>query len=138
PAATPEVVPLKSGDFPYLPPLAGSKLGTSGPDGPLSMRLPGADEDELVGTGSITKFYKNLPGVSTLQFVTIYKDALTKAGWTILYSNAQSDASIDAHYAKNGRDIWAYLHMGAEEYSIRVADAGAQNDIAKQMARDCH
>ena len=29
-----------------------------------------------------------------------------------------------AHYAKNGRDIWAYLH-GAAPISVRVADVGA-------------
>ena len=43
-----------------------------------------------------------------------------------------------AHYTKNGRDIWAYLHDEGGDYSIQVADAGAAADLAKQLAKDCH
>jgi OOP family OmpA-OmpF porin len=63
---------------------------------------------------------------------------MSKAGWTIIESNRGSDATITAHYAKNGRDVWTYMHMGGEEYAIKVADAGADSDIARQFAKDCH
>lgn len=139
PAATPEKFAAEKGDFPYLPPLPGSKFGTgSRQTGAMEVTLPGSDEVQIVGTGSIIKYYGNLPGVSTLAFVNAYQDALSKAGWTIIQQNRGSDATLTAHYAANGRDIWAYLHMGAEEYSIKVADVGVDNDIAKQFARDCH
>ncbi|MEO6687724.1 MAG: OmpA family protein, partial [Dokdonella sp.] len=84
------------------------------------------------------KYYANLPTVSTLAFVNAYHDALGKAGWTILSQNHGSDATLSAHYAAHGRDLWADLHMGGEEYSIKVADVGAHNDFARQLAKDCH
>ena len=139
PAAIPEQFAAEKGDFPYLPPLPGSKFGTgSRQTGAMEVTLPGSDEVQVVGTGSIIKYYGNLPTISTLAFVNAYHDALSNAGWTIIQQNRGSDATLTAHYAKNGRDIWAYLHMGAEEYSIKVADVGVDNDIAKQFARDCH
>jgi outer membrane protein OmpA-like peptidoglycan-associated protein len=66
---------------------------------------------------------------------------LSKAGWTIISQGAgvrQSDATLTAHYARNGRDLWTYLHMGGDEYSIQVADVGADSDIERQFAKDCH
>jgi OOP family OmpA-OmpF porin len=142
PAATPEKFTAEKGDFPYLPPLPGSKLGIGvRQDGPMEVTFPGSDETQVVGKSAIVKFYGNAPGISTIAFVTAYHDAMTKAGWTIISQGAgvrQSDATLTAHYAANGRDIWAYLHMGGEEYSIKVADAGAESDIARQFAKDCH
>ena len=142
PAATPEKVTPEKGDFPYLPPLPGPKLGTGAhQDGPMLVTFPGSDETQAVGKGSIIKYYPNVPGLSTIAFVTAYQTALTKAGWTIISQGAgvrQSDATLTAHYAGNGRDLWAYLHMGGEEYSIQVADVGADSDIERQFAKDCH
>lgn len=139
PAAVPEKFAAEKGDFPYLPALPGSKFGSGARDaGAMEVVLPGSDEVQVVGTGTITKYYGNLPNVSTLAFVNAYHDALSKAGWTIISQNHGSDATLTAHYAGNGRDIWAYLHMGGEEYSLKVADVGASNDIARQFAKDCH
>jgi outer membrane protein OmpA-like peptidoglycan-associated protein len=139
PAATPETFAAEKGDFPYLPPLPGSKFGTGSRQvGAMEVTLPGSDEVQVVGTGYIIKYYGNLPTVSTLAFVNAYDEALTAAGWTVISRNRGSDATLTAHYAKNGRDLWAYLHMGGEEYSIKVADVGVDNDIARQFAKDCH
>jgi outer membrane protein OmpA-like peptidoglycan-associated protein len=141
PAATPEKVNAKAGDFPYLPPLPGSTFGTSGPTGSMEVLVPGATEAQLVGNSSITKSYGLVAGLSTVSFVSSYSAALTKAGWTIIEQSAgmhQTDATLTAHYAANGRDIWAYLHMGGEEYTIKVADAGSDNDIARTFAKSCH
>lgn len=139
PAAAPETFTAEKGDFPYLPPLPGSKLGVgSHQDGPMQVTFPGSGEIQFVGKGSIIKYYPNPPGISTIAFVTAYQTALSKAGWVIISQVAGSDATLTAHYARNGRDLWTYLHMGGEEYSIKVADVGAQSDIERQFAKDCH
>ena len=139
PAIALEKFDVKKEDFPYLPPLPGSKPGTgSAEPGLMEVSLPGSGEVQLVGNGTKTRFYPNPPTLSTLAFVTTYVDAMIKAGWTIIESNHGSDATITAHYAKNGRDVWTYMHMGGEEYSIKGADAGVDNDLAKQLAKDCH
>ena len=142
PAATPEKVVANKGDFPYLSPLPGSpsKSG-SHEDGTMTVTFPGSDEEQTVGTGYITKFYGFPPGLSTLSFVKTYDAALKAAGWTVIEESdgtSQSDATLTAHYAKNGRNIWAYLHMGGEEYSIKVSDAGAASDLSKDLAKNCH
>lgn len=139
PAATPEKFAADKGDFPYLPPLPGSKLGTgSHQDGAMQVTFPGSNEIQLVGKGSIIKYYPNPAGISNVAFLNAYQTALGKAGWVIISHSIGSDATLTAHYARNGRDLWAYLHMGGEEYAIKVADVGAQSDIERQFAKDCH
>ena len=140
PAAAPEKIDPKH-DFPWLLPLPGSGPVHSGSGGVMQVRLPGSDEDQLVGTDSITKTYARNAGLSPLQFETVYHDALVKAGWEIIDQTegiSHTDAAITAHYAKNGRNIWAYLHLGSEDYTLQVADSGAVSDIARTMAKDCH
>ena len=44
---------------------------------------------------------------------------------------------MTAHYAANGRDIWANLHNQGNGYEMEVADAGAE-DIGSELDRDCH
>ncbi len=142
PAAKPEKVTAEKGDFPYLPPLPGSKLGAgSYIEGPMQFTFPGSDEIQVVGKRAMIKYYPNVPNVSTVAFATAYRNALTKAGWTIISPGAsisQGNTSLTAHYARDGRDIWASLLMGAEEYTIKVADVGAESDIERQFAKDCH
>jgi OOP family OmpA-OmpF porin len=142
PAATPEKFTVEKGDYPYLPPLPGSKLGVgSYLEGPLQFTFPGSDEIQIVGKRAMIKYYPNVPNVSTVAFATAYRNALTKAGWTIISPGANikdGNTSLTAHYASNGRDIWAALLMGGEEYTIKVADVGAESDIERQFAKDCH
>ena len=45
------------------------------------------------------------------------------------------DAVPSSHFAKNGRDIWASMHFGAE-LSIGVADIGG--NLAAMLAKECH
>lgn len=143
PAATPEKVSPDKGDFPYLSPLPGSTFHSGGHDtGAMMVTLPGSDEAQVVGTGMITKYYAPAPGLSTIAFVQSYDAAFKKAGWTIIAESGglhQSDAEVTAHYAKNGRNIWAYLHFGGgDEYSIEVSDSGAASDLSAQLAKTCH
>lgn len=142
PAAKPENVSAESGDFPYLAPLPGSKPGTSSHlDGPMLVATgQDSDQQQAVGSGAVRKEYLSPAGLSTLLFVTVYREALTKAGWTIVQQSQglhQGDAALTAHYASNGRDLWAYLHNGGGEYAIQVADAGAE-DLSAELDRDCH
>jgi outer membrane protein OmpA-like peptidoglycan-associated protein len=145
PAAKPETVNVKTGDFPYLSPLPGSKAGNGSHDDSPMMVDVDVDKDtqekQVVGSGSITKSY-SLPSPlrSTILFVTVYREALTQAGWTIVHQVQGingADAVLSAHYNSNGRDIWATLHDGGGDYTIQVADAGA-DDIGKELDQDCH
>jgi OmpA-OmpF porin, OOP family len=145
PAAKPEAVNVKTGDFPYLSPLPGSKAGNgSHDDSPMMVDVDvdkNTREKQVVGSGSVTKSYSLPPPLrSTILFVSVYRDALTQAGWTIVHqvqSINGADAVLSAHYNSNGRDIWATLHDGGGDYTIQVADAGA-DDIGKELDRDCH
>lgn len=141
PAAKPEKVSAKA-DFPYLPSLPGSKhQGTGRDTHPMTVTLPGSDQAEMVGAGSITKSYGAPAGMSTLEFVTAYSNAMKQAGWTIVTQSQglhQTDAVILAHYAANGRELWTYMHATPDEYSLQVADIGAASDLAKSLAKQCH
>jgi outer membrane protein OmpA-like peptidoglycan-associated protein len=145
PAAKPEVVDVTTGDFPYLSPLPGSTGGSgSHDDSPMMLDVDvdkNTHEKEVVGSGSIVKSYTLPPPLrSTILFVTVYREALTQAGWTIVHQVqgiSGGDAVLNAHYNSNGRDIWVSLHDGGGDYTIQVADAGA-DDIAKELDRDCH
>lgn len=142
PGATPEKVPADKGNFPYLPPLPNSALNSSSRDpGPMTVQLPGSGEDQVVANGYIVKDYNSPFGLSPALFVAQYHNALVKAGWTIISETAgasQTDATVTAHYARNGRNIWAYLHDGGGNYTMQVADAGAADDLAKTLAKSCH
>ena len=83
------------------------------------------------------KSYTEIPGLSTLQFAVTYEEALKKAGWTIVERSqglTQGDAVLVAHYAANGRNIWAYLH-GAGSMTVKVADVGA---VPLALDKSCH
>jgi len=145
PSARPEVVSPNTGDFPYLSPIPGSKaLGGNHDDAPMMIDVDGdknTNEKQVVGSGSISKGY-TLPASlrSTILFVTVYREALTQAGWTIVHqvqSISGGDAVLNAHYSANGRDVWATLHAAGAEYTIQVADVGTE-DIGKELDRDCH
>ena len=145
PPAKPEVVSPNTGDFPYLSPIPGSKaLNGNHDDGPMMVDVDGdknTNEKQVVGSGSISKGY-TLPASlrSTILFVTVYREALTQAGWTIVHqvqSISGGDAVLNAHYSANGRDVWATLHAAGAEYTIQVADVGTE-DIGKELDRDCH
>jgi outer membrane protein OmpA-like peptidoglycan-associated protein len=138
PAATPEKMasPAK-GDFPYLAPLAGSKFRGGGRDpGPFWVTPKGGSQSEMVAQGSLHRGYA-LTGLSYALFLTEYRDALIKAGWEIVDESSSGDAAMHAHFAKNGRNVWAFLHINGDGYDIAVADAGA-TDLAGNLKKTCH
>ena len=94
---------------------------------------------ELIAPGSIDKTYIQSDGLSNTLFRAAYHDALTKNGWTIVDERMGSDVLISAHYAQNGRNVWAALHKNNEGYDIRIADAGtATKDLSTDLAKNCH
>ncbi len=138
PATTPETV-AENAAFPYLLPLPGAQPGRVDPDnGPVYVTFKGDEQPTMVTTDSVRKSYQEIVGISNLQFILEYRAALTIAGWQVVMESQglnQGDAVMVAHYARNGRDIWAYLHYGGTEQSISVGEAG---DLAAALKKDCH
>jgi outer membrane protein OmpA-like peptidoglycan-associated protein len=123
PAATPEkMASPDKGDFPYLSPLVGSKFRGGGQSpGPFWVTPKGGNQPEMVAQGSLHRSY-----------------ALTKAGWEIVDEYSSGDAVMHAHFAKNGRNVWVYLHINVDGYDIAVADAAGANDLATNLKKTCH
>lgn len=145
PAAKRETVDLATGDFPYLAPMPGitPQPGSQNEDPMLlDVDINKTDhETRVVAPSSVSKSYAVPQALqSPLLIFTVYHDALIQAGWTIVHhvqSITGGDMVINAHYAANGRDIWAMLHGGGDSFTIQVGDNGAQ-DLAKQLDQDCH
>jgi outer membrane protein OmpA-like peptidoglycan-associated protein len=140
PGPKPELVQADSGDFPYLLPFQGSTFqsGTVDP-APFTVQLKNENEPTIVAKGSIVKYYEPPAGISTLEFATVYAAALKSAGWSIVtqvQGISVSDAVLVAHFSKNGRDVWANLHLGADGLAIRVADPSALDD-AQTLKNEC-
>lgn len=136
PTTSPETMAPAKGDFPYLAPMPGSKFHSGSEDPSPFWVLPkGASQKEMVAPRSMVRSY-SLPDLGNLMFMTVYRGALTRAGWEIVEQFMGADASLTAHYAKNGRNLWAQLHNNADGYTIAVADTG--NDLSATLAKNCH
>lgn len=142
PATKPEKVSDKQ-DLPYLPPWPGSKrTGEGRADGPLDVGEPGkGEEPRLVGQGVVIRSYQGPATLSRLQFVSDYREALLAAGWSVVYpvtpEAVVDHASLVAHYARDGRDIWVKLfYEFTASLSYSVVDLGGE-DWSAALARDC-
>ncbi len=135
PAATPEKIATDKGDFPYLPPLPGSKFHGGGWDNtPYQVQPAGAQQAEIVANGTLYRNY-DFPDFSNALLTAAYRDALTKGGWAIVQ---EGSSVIRTHYAQRGRNIWAMVGPnGPAGYTINVADAGAV-DLRANLAKACH
>jgi outer membrane protein OmpA-like peptidoglycan-associated protein len=140
PASTPEQVVPDKGDFPYLPSVPGSRWGGGKADSaPVYVQLPGAHQPDLVANGSIMKWYQAPGGMSGAAVLTLYHDALLKSGWTTIGEFRPADAGFTTHYGQNGRNIWAYIHVANDGYSISVADATVSvGKLAADLVTNCH
>ena len=90
------------------------------------MRHVAEHDERPVATGCLEREYKADPTISNFAFTDAYEKMFTKNGWTITHKIPEQGI-IDAHFTKNGRDIWAYARTG-EHWMYRVADIG--NDVA--------
>ena len=127
PAAQPETF-TDAEDFPYVTPLAGAKLlDTRRENGPMNV-APSNKEDQLVGSGTVSKLYEGPPKVSALDFTSTYEAAFRNAGWTV---TENTGGTVTAHFTKNGRDVWARVYQeGADRWNVVVADVGSALKLA--------
>jgi hypothetical protein len=137
PAATPEKLAPDKGDFPFLAPIPGS-VAHGGQEYSVPFRLTpkGATQPEIVTNGSIERGY-SLKDLSQVLFAAVYHDALTRAGWEIVEETANNEVIV-SHYAKNGRNIWAYLNDHGENYSIQVGKEASTDQMKASLAAACH
>jgi len=94
---------------------------------------PSPQPAELVASGMVHKSYAPPDGTSQLEFIALYDAALRDAGWTIVDERPQE--LIHAHYGKNGRNLWAYLHINAGGYDISIGDEG---NLETALSQQCH
>jgi OmpA-OmpF porin, OOP family len=137
PCAKPETVDPVENDFPYLAPIPGSTSNSGKADPDPFWITPKEGPSEIVAPGSLVRSYSYMAGLSNIMFLSVYKPALVQAGWDILNESNGADAVLLAHYTRNGRNIWAYLHNDAGGYVIQVADLGAM-DLNAELKKSCH
>ncbi|HEY2094717.1 MAG TPA: OmpA family protein [Thermoanaerobaculia bacterium] len=132
PAAQPETFTDEQ-DFPYVTPLAGAELQKTGhDDGPFNA-APADHDPQYVGSGTQSKMYHGPANVSPIDFSSTYDAAFRNAGWTVTENNG---ATVTAHYAKNGRDLWARVFQeGADVWDVTVADVGG--GLKGALAKNC-
>lgn len=128
--------------IPYLSAWPGSTLKAAGRStDPMDVTLafkPGTDAP-VPGPSYVYRHYQGPPTLSQLQFMTDNREALIKAGWTILYPPAGETASgiIVARYRRGSRDLWAHLtYEHGASLAYAVADAGG-DDWAARFDKDC-
>ena len=141
PAAKPENIADKDA-IPYLTPFPGSKLlGGGRANGPLDVTIAfkAGTEAPVAGQSTLTRNYQGPASLSRLQFVRDNREALVRAGWSVLYppENDTEAGGLVARYNKNGRDIWARLsyEYGANLW-YSIADT-ASDDWAAKLDKDC-
>jgi outer membrane protein OmpA-like peptidoglycan-associated protein len=137
PSATPEKMPIgETGDFPFLTPIPNSKPhGGRNFNTPWNLIWKGSNEMQTVANGSLDRSY-TYPDLSPLLFGTVYHDALIKAGWDV--AQDAPDHPIIAHYSKKGRNLWAYVTLGGDDYTLKVGKESAPNQLKASLAKDCH
>jgi OmpA-OmpF porin, OOP family len=144
PSESPETIG-DSEDFPFLPPLQGARLiQSSRVSGPLELKSATADDEAvLAGVGYIKKSYQRTADISSMRFISNYRDALFAAGWKLVDVTKLDDTSgpetvtVSAHFMSNGRNIYARATMEPDgPYEINVADVGAEH-WAAMLAKDC-
>ncbi len=98
----------------------------------------------LAGISHIKKTYQRTSAISSMRFVSTYRDALFAAGWKLI-DVTKLDEPADARRPSpcrrttwsNGRNIYARVSQEPDgPYEINVADVGAE-DWSAMLARDC-
>ncbi len=142
PAVQVEPMPTAAQNFAFLRQMPGSGgPETSSLGSPFMLAVPEhVEEVQVVASDAIVKSYTR-PSLSNAQLLAVYHPALVEAGWIITHEVTEAaniDASIEAHFTKNGRDIWLEIRrVGDSNYQIRVADVGSR-DFSSTLVKDCH
>ena len=144
PTVQPEQI-ANTQDFPFIPPLSGARLiQTSRVSLPLELKSATADDEAvLAGISHVKKTYQRTGAISSMRFVSTYRDALFAAGWKLIDVTriaepaVQETVTVSAHYLQNGRNIYARVSQEPDgPYEVNVADVGAE-DWSAALARDC-
>lgn len=143
PADKPEKIGAH-GDIPYLAPIPGSKTTYAMNDRPGGITVapacgkPDGDKvpDENFGTRRTERTYDGPRTLSAYATQEVYESALRAAGWDQV-CQLPGTGAVDAHYTRNGRDIWARLRQNGEpwHYELTVADAGS--GLREDLKKDC-
>jgi hypothetical protein len=98
-------------DFPFLKRFPGSKLlRTTRDDRAVAIETSaGAPLPNI----TVVKSYEVPRGTGKLEVIAVYRDALKQAGWDIVEEDTSivtDHPSLTARYARDGEDLWAYIH----------------------------
>lgn len=141
PAPKPESFTAKD-PIPYLMPLPEFKSAGGGYNAePLYAVIDKSGEVQALGQGIHHRMYGGPEQqISPLQFTTIFETALKAAGWQIVQLErggvGAQRGEVLARYTRDGRDIWARVSGGGDNFQFEVADAGA-DDLASRLRKDC-
>lgn len=128
-------------DFPWALPFPGATMQKTTHDRrPFEIILPDSKQASYAAA-SATKWYAEPSGVSSYEFVAVYRKAFEAAGWDIPRFAVAGDATVLAHFTKNGRDIWLYTRGDGGQQMIAIADFGADAQAARlrqQLAVEGH
>jgi outer membrane protein OmpA-like peptidoglycan-associated protein len=140
PREKPEAFGVKD-EIPYVAPIPGSRLLSGRNDVKNSfsvhpacnMKMP----TEAFGTQYSEREYDAPAGVTAYAVQETYKAAFHAAGWDDV-CQLVGVGSIDAHYTRHGRDVWALVRTRGfgrdnRHYQVMVSDAGSglRADLAK-------
>jgi OmpA-OmpF porin, OOP family len=136
PSTTPEAI-SDTQDFPYLPPLPGTRLtATKRINEPLELKQAAEDNEAvLAGQSYVKKIYERPGRITPVVFITAYRDALFAGGWRLIDVTKLEEivvqpetVNVAAHFARDGRNIYARLSQEpGGPYEINVADVGAED-----------
>ena len=144
PSGHPEQI-ANTEDFPFLPPLSGARLiQTSRVSLPLELKSATADDEAvLAGMSHVKKTYQRTSAISSMRFVSTYRDALFAAGWKLIdvtklaEPGVQETVTVSAHYLENGRNLYGRVSQEPDgPYEVNVADVGAE-DWSAALTREC-
>jgi outer membrane protein OmpA-like peptidoglycan-associated protein len=129
-------------DIPYLAPLPNSvhRGGRDDVKSYINVHSPDCRSPSgPFGTQYSERQYEGPRGLSAYAVQETYKAAFHEAGWETVCQLAGTGA-IDAHYTRNGRDVWAQVRTsgfsrGSPDYQLRVADSGG--GLREDLKKSC-
>jgi outer membrane protein OmpA-like peptidoglycan-associated protein len=128
-------------DFPFLGHFDGYALkGTKADDGVFSVK--NGDKWEQVHGRVVRKSYASTEDVSVYECALGYRAALKKTGWVIDDEHPIGNAGntiVQAHYAKDGRDLHASILCNHKDVAVQLLDGAASaqsSKLAKALEQD--
>lgn len=126
-------------DFPFAPNFPGQvRTGSVHSAAPFIVAV-GTPDARFIADSAEVKTYQAPRSLSRLEAVLAAAEALKRAGWDLAFVN-EEDGYVQAHYAKQGHDLWLHVSHredGTEQaLSVAVVDLGA-DDPGRELDRAC-